>query len=86
MSEQQAEQIQGEAGSAGAGEAAPKVSASSKPFGTTGPAAAEIESPRIAPDQEETTPKPDAAKIEAVKGEPAKAEAIEARSLPNSKL
>ena len=76
MSEQQAEQIQGEAGSAGAGEAAPKVSASSKPFGTTGPAAAEIESPRIAPDQEETTPKPDAAKIEAGKAEPAKVEAI----------
>jgi hypothetical protein len=75
VSEQQAEQIQGEAGSAGAGEAAPKVSFSSKPFGTTGPAATEIESPQIAPDQEETTPKPDAAKIEAVKVEPAKAEA-----------
>jgi hypothetical protein len=72
VSEQQAEQIQGEAGSAGA---APKVSFSSKPFGTTGPAATEIESPQIAPDQEETTPKPDAAKIEAVKVEPAKAEA-----------
>jgi hypothetical protein len=75
VSEQQAEQIQGEAGSAGAGEAAPEVSFSSKPFGTTGPAATEIESPQIAPDQEETTPKPDAAKIEAVKVEPAKAEA-----------
>jgi hypothetical protein len=75
VSEQQAEQIQGKAGSAGAGEAAPKVSFSSKPFGTTGPAATEIESPQIAPDQEETTPKPDAAKIEAVKVEPAKAEA-----------
>jgi hypothetical protein len=75
VSEQQAEQIQGEAGSAGAGEAASKVSFSSKPFGTTGPAATEIESPQIAPDQEETTPKPDAAKIEAVKVEPAKAEA-----------
>jgi hypothetical protein len=80
VSEQQAEQIQGEAGSAGAGEAAPEVSVSGKPFGTTGPAAAEIESPRIAPDQEETTPKPDAAKIEAVKVEPAKAEAAKAEA------
>jgi hypothetical protein len=80
VSEQQAEQIQGEAGSPGAGEAAPKVSVSGKPFGTTGPAAAEIESPRIAPDQEETTPKPDAAKIEAVKVEPAKAEAAKAEA------
>jgi hypothetical protein len=80
VSEQQAEQIQGEAGSAGAAEAAPEVSVSGKPFGTTGPAAAEIESPRIAPDQEETTPKPDAAKIEAVKVEPAKAEAAKAEA------
>jgi hypothetical protein len=81
VSEQQAEQIQGEAGAAGAGEAAPKVFLSSKPFGTTGPAAAEIESPRIAPDQEETTPKPDTAKIEAVKLEPAKAEAPKIEAL-----
>jgi len=81
VSEQQAEQTQGEAGSAGAGEAAPKVSASSKPFGTTGPAAAEIESPRIAPDQEETTPKPDAAKIETGKGEPAKVEAAKVEAV-----
>jgi hypothetical protein len=79
VSEQQAEQIQGEAG---AGEAAAKVSASSKPFGTTGPAAAEVESPRIAPEQEETTPKPDAAKIEAVKVEPAKAEAPKMAEAP----
>ena len=75
MSEQQAEHIQGEAGSAGAGEAAPKVSVSGKPFGTTGPAATVMESPRIAPDQEETTPRPDASKIEAVKVEPAKVDA-----------
>jgi hypothetical protein len=75
VSEQQAEHIQGEAGSAGAGEAAPKVSVSGKPFGTTGPAATVMESPRIAPDQEETTPRPDASKIEAVKVEPAKADA-----------
>jgi hypothetical protein len=88
VSEQQAEQIQGEAGSAGAGEAAPKVSASGKPFGTTAPTAAEIESPRIAPDQEETTPKPDAPKIEAVKVEPAKAEApkIEAVKMETAKI
>jgi hypothetical protein len=75
VSEQQAEHIQGEAGSAGAGEAAPKVSVSGKPFGTTGPAATVMESPRIAPDQEETTPRPDASKIEAVKVEPAKVDA-----------
>ena len=89
MSEQQAEQIQGEAGSAGAGEAAPKVSASGKPFGTTAaPAAAEVESPRIAPDQEETTPKPDAPKLEAVKVEPAKADApeLEAVKLDAAKI
>jgi hypothetical protein len=76
VSEQQAEHIQGEAGSAGAGEAAPKVSVSGKPFGTTGPAATVMESPRIAPDQEETTPRVDAPKIEAVKVEPARIGAL----------
>jgi hypothetical protein len=89
VSEQQAEQIQGEAGSAGAGEAAAKVSVSGKPFGTTAaPAAAEIESPRIAPDQEETTPKPDAPKLEAVKVEPAKADApkLEAVKIDTAKI
>jgi len=88
VSEQQAEQIQGEAGSAGAGEAAPKVSLSGKPFGTTALAAAEIDSPQIAPDQEETTPKPDVPKIEAVKVEPAKAEAakIEAVKTETAKI
>jgi hypothetical protein len=72
VSEQQAEQTSGESG---AGEAAPKVSAGGNPFGTTAPAAAKVESPRIAPDQEETAPKPDVLKIEAVKAQPAKPEA-----------
>jgi hypothetical protein len=75
VSEQQADQTSAESGTIGAGEAAPKVSAGGKPFGTTAPAAAEVESPRIAPDQEETAPKPDALKSETTKREPAKVEA-----------
>jgi hypothetical protein len=75
VSEQQADQTSAESGSIGTGEAAPKVSAGGKPFGTTAPAAAEVEAPRIAPDQEETAPKPDALKSETTKREPAKVEA-----------
>ena len=73
MSEQQSEPISGETGSVGAGPAAPDMSALAAPV--MAQAADDIESPRLAPEQEETAPKPDAPKIEAVKVEAPKVEA-----------
>ena len=61
MSEQQSEATSGETGSVGAGPAAPDMSAAKEPV------TAAIESPMLAPDQEETSPKPDAPKVEATK-------------------
>jgi hypothetical protein len=77
VSEQQSEAISGETGSVGAGPAAPEMSAPKAPVTA---ALAEIESPMLAPGQQETSPKPDAPKaevpkVEAVKDEPIKAEA-----------
>jgi hypothetical protein len=77
VSEQQSEPTSGETGSVGAGPAAPEMSAPKAPV-TAAPA--EIESPMLAPGQQETSPKPDAPKaevpkVEAVKVEPIKAEA-----------
>jgi hypothetical protein len=81
VSEHQAEPIQGptdgETGSLGAGQAAPgSTDASSTDASSTdaliekvmasAQAAARVEAPAIAPDQEETAPKPDAAKVEPV--------------------
>jgi hypothetical protein len=72
VSEQQSEPISGEPGFVGAGPAAPDMSAPGAP--ATAQAADDIESPRLAPEQEETAPKPDALK-EAVKIEAVKVEA-----------
>jgi len=77
VSEQQSEAISGETGSVGTRPAAPDMSAAKAPVTAAG--TAEIESPMLAPDQEETSPKPDTAKAEATKEapkvEPIKAEA-----------
>ena len=67
MSEQQSEATSGETGSVGAGPAAPEMSAPKAPV-TAAPA--EIESPMLAPEQQETSPEPEAAKAEAAKAEP----------------
>jgi hypothetical protein len=77
VSEQQSEPTSGETGSISAGPAAPEMSAPNAPVTA---ASAEIESPMLAPGQQETPPKPDAPKaevpkVEAVKVEPIKAEA-----------
>lgn len=69
MSEQQSEATSGETGSVGAGPAAPDMSAAKVPV------TAAIESPMLAPDQQETSPKPDAPKVEAPRVEASKLEA-----------
>src|SRR5207248_10282735 len=71
MSEHQSEPVSTETGTLGTTPAAPDMSASGAPV----TAAAEIESPKIAPEQEETAPKADAPKVEAVKVEAPKVEA-----------
>ena len=84
MSEQQSEPISGETGFGGAGPAAPGMIAPGSPVTA---AAAHVESPLLAPEQEETAPKPDAPKEtvkeavkEAVKVEAAKPEAPKVES------
>jgi hypothetical protein len=77
VSEQQSEPTSGETGTIGTGPAAPDLSAVKAPV--TGAASVEVESPRLAPEQEETSPRPDAPKaempkVEAFKVEPVKAE------------
>ena len=72
MSDQQPEPINGETGTSGTGSAAANMSAPAGPVA----AAAEVEAPRLAPEQEETSPKADAPKVEAAKVE-AKLEAAE---------
>ncbi|MBR1281750.1 hypothetical protein JQ597_06845 [Bradyrhizobium sp. AUGA SZCCT0177] len=69
VSEQQSEATSGETGSVGAGPAAPDMSAAKVPV------TAAIESPMLAPDQQETSPKPDAPKVEAPRVEASKLEA-----------
>ncbi|WP_409363344.1 hypothetical protein [Bradyrhizobium sp. AUGA SZCCT0042] len=69
MSEQQSEATSGETGSVGAGPAAPDMTAAKVPV------TAAIESPMLAPDQQETSPKPDAPKVEAPRVEASKLEA-----------
>jgi hypothetical protein len=68
VSEHQSEPTNGETGSVGT---EPAAQASPEPM----MAAAGIEAPRLAPDQEETAPKPDAPKVEASKIEAPKVEA-----------
>jgi hypothetical protein len=74
VSEQQGEPISGETGSVGTGPAAAGL-----PERPSDPvmarASADVESPRIAPDQEETAPKADAPKVEAAKVDAPEAEA-----------
>ena len=79
MSDQQPEPINGETGIPGTGSAASNMSAPAEPVA----AAAEVEAPRIAPEQEERSPKADAPKVEAAKVEATKAEAtkVEAAKL-----
>jgi hypothetical protein len=67
VSEHQSEPISGETGSVGA---ALEMSAPGQPM-----TAAEVEAPRLAPEQEETSPKADAAKVEAHAFEAPKVEA-----------
>jgi hypothetical protein len=73
VSEQQSEATRGETGSVGAGPAAPDMSAAREQLMAAAPSL--IESPMLAPDQEETSPKADAPKMEAIKAEAPKAEA-----------
>ena len=76
MSEQQSEATSGETGSVGAGPAAPDMSAAREQLMAAAPSL--IESPMLAPDQEETSPKADAPKIEAPKVEKVEAVKVEA--------
>lgn len=71
MSEQQPETVSGDTGTVGTEPSAPDLSVQSVPV----TAAAEVEAPRLAPDQEETAPKADAPKVEAPKLEATKVEA-----------
>ena len=68
MSDQQPQPTSGETGTLGAGPATPDTLAPSEPV----TAAAEVEAARLAPDQEETSPKSDAPKVDAVTMEGAK--------------
>jgi hypothetical protein len=73
VSEHQPEPVNGETGSVGTGPAGPEMSAKSEP--AISAAAVDVESPMLAPDQEETSPKVEAAKVEAPKVEAPKVEA-----------
>jgi hypothetical protein len=78
VSDQQPEPIIGETGIPGTGSAASNMSAPAEPVAPT----AEVEAPRLATEQEESSPKADAPKVEATKVEAAKLEAAEAEA-PN---
>ncbi|WP_065755818.1 hypothetical protein [Bradyrhizobium paxllaeri] len=75
MSDQQSQPTSGETGTLGVGPAAADVSAPSEP------AAAEVETARIASNQEETSPRPDAPRVEAVATEAQKLEALQGEAL-----
>jgi hypothetical protein len=79
VSEQQSEPIKGETGTVSTGPAAPDM------FAAKEPVTAKIESPMLAPDQEETSPKPDAPKVEAIKVEAPKVEAVKAETSETAK-
>lgn len=74
MSEQQSEPASGETGSIGTEPAAPEMSAAKAPV--TAAASVEVKSPRLAPEQKETSPRPDAPKAEMPKAEMPKVEAF----------
>jgi hypothetical protein len=86
VSEQHSEATKGETGSVGAGPAAPDMSAAREQLMAATPSL--VESPMLAPDQEETSPKPDAPKVEAIKAEAPKVEApkIEAPKVEAAKV
>jgi hypothetical protein len=71
VSDQQPQPTSGETGTLGAAPAVPAMPASSEPVA----AAAEVEAARLAPDQEESSPKADAPKVDAVSMEAPKVEA-----------
>jgi hypothetical protein len=71
VSDQQSQATSGETGTLGAAPAVPAMPASSEPV----KAAAEVEAARLAPDQEESSPKADAPKVDAVSMEAPKVEA-----------
>jgi hypothetical protein len=73
VSEQQSEATSGETGSVATGPAAPDMSAAREQLMAATPSL--IESPMLAPGQEETSPKPDMPKVETVKAESTKVEA-----------
>jgi hypothetical protein len=76
VSDQQPQPNSGEAGTLGTGPAAPDMSAPSEPV----TAAAEVERVGLAPEQEETSPKPDVPKVEPVNMEAPKVEAPKAEA------
>jgi hypothetical protein len=76
VSDQQPQPTSDETGALGAGPAASDTSAPSEPV----MAAAEVEAAKLAPEQEETSPKPDAPKVDAVKMEAPKVEASKAEA------
>ena len=76
MSDQQSQPTSGETGTLGAAPAVPAVPAPGEPVAAT----AEAEAARLAPDQEETSPKPDAPKVDAVGMEAPKVEASKAEA------
>ncbi|MEH2624617.1 hypothetical protein V1292_002672 [Bradyrhizobium sp. AZCC 1719] len=84
MSDQQSQPASGETGTLGAGPAAPDKPAPGDPV----TAAAEVEPVRLAPEQEETAPKPDAPKVDAVNMEAPKVETpkVEAPKLEAPKV
>ena len=71
MSDQQSQPTSGETGTLGAAPAVPATPAPGEPATP----AAETKAARLAPDQEETSPKPDAPKVDAVEMEAPKVEA-----------
>ncbi len=73
MSEQQSEATSGETGSVGTGPAASDISTAREQLMAATPSL--VESPMLAPDQEATSPKPDAPRVEAIKAEAPKVEA-----------
>ncbi len=76
MSDQQSQPTSGETGTLGAAPAVPDVPASNEPV----TAVAEVEAAKLAPDQEETSSKADAPKVDAVSTEAPKVEAAKAEA------
>jgi hypothetical protein len=76
VSDQHPQPASDETGTLGAGPAAPDAPAPGEPV----TAAAEVEVAKLAPDQEETSPKPDAPKVDAVEMEAPKVEAPKAET------